>query len=242
MAGESASGVRRLRWGECDLRRHDQAISRFDRDAFGLQRRRSTAASAQAPAPRAPRSQFQTVAIDLSLTPLDQGAMNLVGVVMKEAARIAVCWVGLICLESFGCGRDTTIEPVDLYQQTSAETQSLLPSCSGTGCNGLDPYKTSCRKDAKTVAKIYGQGVKLELRWSPSCQSNWARATAEKSVAHIVYVQAPAWPWSGRSETQDTGEGLVRWSNMWYAPGSKIQACWEPCFECYHEVLCTEAK
>ena len=54
--------------------------------------------------------------------------------------------------------------------------------CYGTGCNGRDPIEMGCHYDAYTVSSTpittqNGTVVgRVELRWSPRCQANWARA------------------------------------------------------------------
>lgn len=47
--------------------------------------------------------------------------------------------------------------------------------CYGDYCSGKDPSKTGCANDATTVAFKELSGARLELRWSPTCKTNWAR-------------------------------------------------------------------
>ncbi len=93
-------------------------------------------------------------------------------------------------------------------------------TCSGAGCNYQDPLATGCSADAVTVAHVQLPWVaqRLELRWSPSCHTNWAR----------MYLDtAPTWL---RAIQPDRGDGLPRvtqmighndiysWSAMIYSP------------------------
>lgn len=73
----------------------------------------------------------------------------------------------------------------------SAPTAAVTPAapavgvtCTGTGCDRKDPIETGCAKDARTVAsapirdEIWNRDIgTVELRWSPTCQTNWSRAT-----------------------------------------------------------------
>lgn len=67
-----------------------------------------------------------------------------------------------------------------------APAQPFLPAvtCSRNGCTGLDPNATGCSADAttllsKNIVNSSGQSIgKIELRWSPTCQTNWARVTS----------------------------------------------------------------
>lgn len=57
--------------------------------------------------------------------------------------------------------------------------------------NGSDPIQTGCANDAKTVrSDDYGYGdAKLELRYSPSCRTAWARITLLSSDATKGYAR-----------------------------------------------------
>ncbi len=120
---------------------------------------------------------------------------------------------------------------------------ALAVGCYGDWCSGQDPQDTGCANGAKTVAearvKVHYTQVggdpagrdedigKVELRWSPTCQTNWARFTAERSS----YV-SQVWV------TQDTNyrqikvtKGLIGntepgtfWTPMIYSPVRKAAA------------------
>ncbi|WP_344485743.1 DUF2690 domain-containing protein [Nonomuraea monospora] len=50
--------------------------------------------------------------------------------------------------------------------------------CSWEGCNGLDPQAMGCNgSSTQTLDTIWPDrgGIKLELRYSPTCQAVWAR-------------------------------------------------------------------
>ena len=56
---------------------------------------------------------------------------------------------------------------------------ALAVSCYGDYCSGKDPQNSGCSADAYTVASagVLGSGGSsvVELRWSPTCKTNWTR-------------------------------------------------------------------
>lgn len=62
------------------------------------------------------------------------------------------------------------------------------PDCYAASCKGLDPSTTNCTHDAYTGASQELEGGILELRYSPSCRSNWARFTqyGEETLVHRI--------------------------------------------------------
>lgn len=88
--------------------------------------------------------------------------------------------------------------------------------CYGAGCNGLNPTNR-CDGDARTVrAMDIGYGM-LELRWSPSCQANWARFNEY-----------------GRSHTAVAVKQLTVWNPGRSSYGLAQQATWMPPFDSSH--------
>jgi hypothetical protein len=49
--------------------------------------------------------------------------------------------------------------------------------------DGGDPNQMNCSSDAKTVKSYSIKGGKIELRWSNSCKTNWARVVPSNSSA-----------------------------------------------------------
>lgn len=85
------------------------------------------------------------------------------------------------------------------------------PSCYGSSCDGRDPAKTSCVHDARTLMSRHAHRTSpprtadigiLELRYSPSCHSNWVRFTpwtgstawVRDLISHASYDGLP-WIW-----------------------------------------------
>lgn len=91
-------------------------------------------------------------------------------------------------------------------------------SCSGNGCNDKDPVAAGCSAGS-TIADttpMYTGGT-AELRWSPTCKTNWVRISNYSggnsglritvwSSSHRVGFIAPRTPGN-------------HWGNMVYAPG-----------------------
>lgn len=102
----------------------------------------------------------------------------------------------------------------------AASGPAAAATCSGNACTGQDPIATGCANDAITVASIKLPYVvqTLDLRWSPTCQTNWAR---------MQYDASPTWL---RAIQPNRGDGLPRvtqlsgssngnsWSAMIYSP------------------------
>lgn len=105
-------------------------------------------------------------------------------------------------------------------------------TCYGDYCSGEDPEATGCADDAQTVAWEDLPGARLELRWSPTCKTNWAR-----------YQQYPRGWYVGNSPlvlsaVQDTGytqslvygienppaDGTTTWTPMIYSPVRVVRA------------------
>ncbi|CAM3463670.1 DUF2690 domain-containing protein [Tsukamurella hominis] len=82
-----------------------------------------------------------------------------------------------------------------------------------------DPLATGCANGAQTIwsSNYLGVGT-VEVRYSPSCGTNWVRVTGATNRASEAGITSPAsgWQWSpsyGRSPSS-------YWTPMVYAPGS----------------------
>ncbi|MFF3517986.1 DUF2690 domain-containing protein [Streptomyces sp. NPDC002573] len=60
--------------------------------------------------------------------------------------------------------------------QSAGDTASA-PSCSGEGCDGLDPKAAGCADNARTLAKDWAGTMQLEIRYSAGCHTVWAKLT-----------------------------------------------------------------
>jgi hypothetical protein len=97
--------------------------------------------------------------------------------------------------------------------------------CYGDYCSGRNPESSGCSADAYTVAhaRIAGTYVNVELRWSPRCQTNWARTgwPGAYNPNNLYAVQA---------QTGYTQRGVVGsnptyvWTRMIYSPRLGVSA------------------
>ncbi|GIH06416.1 hypothetical protein Rhe02_44830 [Rhizocola hellebori] len=74
---------------------------------------------------------------------------------------------------------------ISLTAVTPAEAATTIQSvgCNGATCAGRDPSNMGCATDGYTVQLVgvdpLGVWEGLELRYSPACNANWARLTAQ---------------------------------------------------------------
>lgn len=112
-----------------------------------------------------------------------------------------------------------------------------LVSCSGNGCNGQDPQGTGCSSGGQSVPNgqvnsVFDQdGVllfTLELRWSPTCQTNWARinnsngAQLQATITRTSDGLQYCFPQLCGATSGATG---VQWTPMVFAPTVVARAC-----------------
>jgi hypothetical protein len=112
--------------------------------------------------------------------------------------------------------------------QAGAAPIGATATCSGYGCDYQDPIATGCSAGANNTASAavtYG-GVNygtVELRWSPTCQSNWSRLTINAGSSNPngywrgvdVYRQSPY----ALAYFDYYGTGSQVYGNMLYSPG-----------------------
>lgn len=105
-------------------------------------------------------------------------------------------------------------------------SQQAVPkvTCSGNGCNNLDPIQTGCVAGAKTVQTAVLSTAFLQLRYSPTCKTNWGRVISRGSNNTDVYLVLV-----DRIDGLSYGtKGLVgpfAWSRMVFAPVARARAC-----------------
>ena len=104
-------------------------------------------------------------------------------------------------------------------------TPAAAAGCYGDYCSGKDPEQTGCSADAYTTAsaRIPGTGAYVELRWSPTCKTNWTRANwyPDPSNTTISAVQCPT------GYTQRGTSGYANgyyWTKMIYSPKMGVSA------------------
>ncbi len=108
-------------------------------------------------------------------------------------------------------------------QTTFASTKhNVQVTCSGEGCDGQSPATSGCDADAKTIQTAVFSNSYVELRYSPTCGTNWGRVTSKigptSLVIRIQRIDALAYTFAG-------GNFNYAFSAMVYAPIAKARAC-----------------
>jgi len=110
----------------------------------------------------------------------------------------------------------------------ASESQAGAATCWGDWCSGQDPQATGCANDGVTVAhaNIPGTTARVELRWSPSCKTKWARVPSSWGKSY---------PGNLRVVQRSTGYSQVRvvasnasysWTRQIYSPTRCVYAAW----------------
>lgn len=110
-----------------------------------------------------------------------------------------------------------------------APAASASVGCYGDYCSGKDPMSTGCANGAYTVSYKDLSGARIEIRWSPTCKTNWARwnqyPIGFKSDILIVLAAVQD---TGYTQSHNYGVNGVPagtyWSNMIYSPVHAVKA------------------
>lgn len=102
---------------------------------------------------------------------------------------------------------------------------SAATSCYASSCEGLDPAATICQNDARTVRANADWGV--ELRYSPTCRTAWARYTNGMAFDFTLYVerQNADGTFSPSYSIPYHADGSVVWTRMVNDAGHVARAC-----------------
>jgi hypothetical protein len=109
---------------------------------------------------------------------------------------------------------------------TSPPAPAARVTCSGDGCTGQRPELTGCDKDGRTirtgkVVDASGRAVgTIELRWSPTCGTNWARVSSTVGAAALSATVT-------RSDSKAVASGFKgtqTWSPMVFARANAATA------------------
>ena len=109
------------------------------------------------------------------------------------------------------------------------------PLCKRDSCVNKDAANENCNRDAKTLVKQVVENIKVEFRYSKSCDAGWSRASAPPRSE--LYVQDTQGNKYGRySVTFDTKAG-DHFGDM--GAGKQLRACVKLPDEGNH-IICTE--
>lgn len=140
---------------------------------------------------------------------------------------VATSFVLMLLLVSLGTASARGVGP----HRTTITPLSV--SCSGTQCNGKDPYGSGCANTAypqgNETSILAGSAVigTVQIYWSTQCQTNWAEvratyggqpATASKIEAQIVGLNRLTYWWASCTNCQ------AYHSQMYYAPNESVEA------------------
>lgn len=106
------------------------------------------------------------------------------------------------------------------------QTHAAYAACSGHGCDGQLPNnQQSCVADARTLGQtIFADSLIVDLRYSPTCLSRWARTTYDKTPPsggewYRSYVN-----WYPYSSYYDTPSIAVNYGQQIFSPMRGIDA------------------
>ncbi|GCE31364.1 hypothetical protein KDA_68480 [Dictyobacter alpinus] len=103
----------------------------------------------------------------------------------------------------------------------------------GTNCNNQNPQDTQCAQGAQTVLSAYitdpyygGNWGLLELRWSPTCGTNWTRITSYQGTRQLyAIIEHPAGQDGGYAYyTSGNVVATQTWSKMVYSPNDPVKS------------------
>ncbi len=118
-----------------------------------------------------------------------------------------------------------TLSVVFILPASAKTTSSLRPAatCSGHGCDYLDPIATGCANGSEyTVYTANISGGRVELRWSPVCQTNWARVTS--TIGATCLYGAVQRQSDGATASYSLCGTTSLYTDMLYSPGP-ARAC-----------------
>ncbi|MEV8515359.1 DUF2690 domain-containing protein [Dactylosporangium sp. NPDC051484] len=107
--------------------------------------------------------------------------------------------------------------------------QALTVGCWGDYCSGRDPEETGCSADGVTVASgpMWGTfNTYVELRWSPTCKTNWARLPAVWGTSQPQALVAYQCPTGYQQVGVSASNSTWSWSRMIYSPTKSVRAIW----------------
>ena len=120
---------------------------------------------------------------------------------------------------------------IGVEQVTTPIAHAASVSCYGDYCSGQDPVATGCAADAVTFAWKDLSGARLDLRWSPTCKTEWARwqqypvGIKSDTLWELSAVQDTGYTQSKSYDTSpDYGTTWTTWTHMIYSPVHLVKA------------------
>ena len=107
----------------------------------------------------------------------------------------------------------------------------IAVSCSGKGCNHLDPYRTGCAASGYTVATAaldihLGKSGWVHLMYSSTCQTNWDEVVSGNGVEYLSGCVARAAGPDGPQDAACSTSTAHSWINtdMVWSPHNRANA------------------
>ncbi len=115
-----------------------------------------------------------------------------------------------------------SVQGTAAYAHTTRQA-SYQATCTGNGCDNVDPLQSGCADGAYTVTSVATPTADIQLRYSTLCGTNWGRviSTGNTSDVYLVLVERI----DGVSYGTKGLTGPIAWSRMVYAPTQKARAC-----------------
>ncbi|WP_079149164.1 DUF2690 domain-containing protein [Streptomyces agglomeratus] len=117
---------------------------------------------------------------------------------------------------------------------SAAATPALATTigCRGDACSGRDPVQTHCADDAYTVTSYNDASASLQLRWSPTCGTNWARLVVYPTGTLHAFAYGSLWAVQDTGYSQSINTSFVFgkrtpttfWTPMIYSPSRCVKA------------------
>jgi hypothetical protein len=118
---------------------------------------------------------------------------------------------------------------IGVEQVTAPKAHAASVTCYGDYCSGQDPKTTGCAADAVTLAWKDLSGARLDLRWSPTCKTEWARwqqyplGIKSDMPMQLGAVQDTGYTQSITYDVNGPGVGTT-WTPMIYSPVHLVKA------------------
>jgi len=92
-------------------------------------------------------------------------------------------------------------------------TAFATATCTGSGCNWMDPYGTTCWNDAYDAVIHYASTMWNINKYSPGCIANWSY-TRNTSSTYLAAKTVGVYTYHGNQPY------LYVWNNMWDGSGT----------------------
>ena len=106
-----------------------------------------------------------------------------------------------------------------------AQAAPLQATCSGGGCNGLNPHTTGCDQSTTTWESRSISNGHIELRFSWICETLWARTRnengwhyAQSTLAYYMFWDSYNYPWYHTNSRAPIAPGRSVYTPMRYDP------------------------